>query len=151
MDRIEPAGDSACHYYGKTPTESEREQQIAELQRSLKENKTGEGPQGVENLVKALGSGMASGGPYFSVTVDWEDGRTMLGAMKFVTDTAGAGNAKLTESLSGIGDEAVLGPMASMLMFRKGATGVQIDLRMVPNGREKGIAIARAVADRLRM
>jgi hypothetical protein len=150
IDRIEPEGDRGCHYYGKAPTAAEREREMAELQRSLKQGKSGEGPQGVENLVKALGSGMASAGPYFSVKVDWEDGRTMLGAMKFVTDSAGAAG-KFTERVSGIGDEALLGPMASMLVFAKGSTGVQIDLRMLPNGREKGIAIAKTVANRLRM
>jgi hypothetical protein len=150
LDRIAPEGDRVCHYYGKAPTAAEREREVGELQRTLKGGNSGEGPQAVENLVKALGSGMAAAGPYFSVTVDWDDGRMMLGAMKFVTDTAGAGT-KMTEHLSGIGDEAVLGPMASTLVFVKGSTGVQIDLRMVPNGREKGIAIGKTVASRLRM
>jgi hypothetical protein len=151
VERMEPEGDSSCQYFGKAPTPEERERQLVDAQRALKDGRSGEGPQAVENLVKALGSGMAAGGPFFSITVDWEDGRAMLGAMKFVTDTAGGNATKMSERLSGIGDEAILGPMASTLIFVKGATGVQIDLRMVPNGRERGIEIAKIVADRLRM
>jgi hypothetical protein len=42
-----------------------------------------------------------------------------------------------------------MGPVDSMLAFVKGQRGVQIDLRQVPHGRDKGIAIARTIADRL--
>ena len=51
--------------------------------------------------------------------------------------------------LPGIGDEAFLGPMDTMLAFVKGETGVQIDLSQVPKGRDKGVAIARTIVPRI--
>jgi hypothetical protein len=151
IERIEPSGDAECHYFGKAPTQEEREREMARLQSSLEKSKARGKPEEIENLTKALMSGMAGGaGPSFSISVDWEEGRTMIGAMKFVTGTAGT-EEKMSEPLRGIGDEAILGPMNSILMFRKGATGVQVDLRMVPDGRERGIAIAKIVEGRLRM
>ena len=53
------------------------------------------------------------------------------------------------EKLPGIGDEAWLGPMASTLVFSKGDVGVELDLRMLPKGRERGIRIAKLIASRL--
>jgi hypothetical protein len=150
IERVEREGDKACTYYGQAPTQAEREQQFEQAQRQLdKDRGNGANSKGIEQVTKTLLSGMAGGvGPSFSITVDWENGRTMLGAMKFVLNTADPGT-KHAEPLTGIGDEAVLGPVSSMLVFVKGSTGVQIDLRMLPNGREKGTEIARIVARRL--
>ncbi len=53
------------------------------------------------------------------------------------------------EKLTGIGDEAWLGPMASILVFSKGDVGIELDLRMVPGGRNRGIRLARLIAGRL--
>jgi hypothetical protein len=63
-----------------------------------------------------------------------------------------AGNSagvQTTENLPGIGDEAFMGPLDTMLIFVKGETGVQIDLSQVPKGRDKGVAIARTIAPRI--
>jgi hypothetical protein len=59
------------------------------------------------------------------------------------------GNGKIAESLHGVGDEAVLGPMNSILVCAKGDTAITVDLRMLPNGRERGIDIAKRVISRL--
>jgi hypothetical protein len=53
------------------------------------------------------------------------------------------------QKLQGIGDEAWLGPMASMLVFSKGKIGVEIDLRLIPDGKEKRIRLAKLIASRL--
>lgn len=151
IERVEPAGDAECRYSGKAPTPEEREREVARLQSTLEKSKASGDPREIENLTKALTAGMAGGaGPSFSISVDWENGRTMIGATRFVIGSAG-GDRNMSEALQGIGDEALLGPMNSMLLFRKGATGVQIDLRMVPDGRARGIAIAKIVDGRLRM
>ena len=42
-----------------------------------------------------------------------------------------------------------MGPVDSMLAFVKGPTAVQLDLRLVPHGRDKGVAMARKIAGRL--
>ena len=63
--------------------------------------------------------------------------------------TGEAPGVKTTEDLVGIGDEAIMGPVDSMLAFVKGPTAVQLDLRLVPHGRDKGVAMARKIAGRL--
>jgi hypothetical protein len=77
----------------------------------------------------------------------WDDGPTAVTATRMASKLFG-GDAGF-EKLSGIGDEAWLGPLASMLVFSKGKVGVEIDLRTVPDGREKGIRLAKLIASRL--
>ena len=100
-------------------------------------------------LVKGIG-GMAApaGAPYLTVTVSWEDARQAMSVLKATIAVNSAG-VQTTESLVGIGDEALMGPVDSMLAFVKGQTGVRIDLSQVPKGRDKGVAIARRIAGRL--
>ena len=62
---------------------------------------------------------------------------------------ANSGGINTTETLAGIGDDAVLGPLDTVLIFVKGDIGVSIGLATVPNAREKGIAMARTIAGRL--
>ena len=147
-ERNESPGASVCHYYGKPVSAEESSQQLSKAMEAVQQPKgqAAAGLDGVENLTKTILGGVTGGAAYFSVTVNWEDGRTDLAAMKLLT---AAGGPEMKTSLPGIGDEALLGPMNSLLVFVKGATGVQIDLRMVPNGREKGIAMAKAIASRL--
>jgi hypothetical protein len=59
-----------------------------------------------------------------------------------------SGNAGF-ERLTGIGDEAWLAPMASLLVVLQGDASVDFDLRLVPDAREKGIRLARLVASGL--
>ena len=51
--------------------------------------------------------------------------------------------------IEGIGDEAYLAPMGSMLMMRKGDVMVQIDLRTAGLNAEAGKKIAATIASRL--
>jgi hypothetical protein len=103
----------------------------------------------MEDLVKGIGGLAASGdAPYLTVTVSWENARAALSVLKAVI----AGNSPgvtTTENLTGIGDEALMGPVDSFLAFVKGQTEVQIDLSQIPKGRDKGVAIARTIAPRL--
>ena len=92
---------------------------------------------GFENLTKNLVAGANPGsGPYFSIQVD-RNGRAQIAGMKTV------------EPLTGIGDDAVMGPMDSMLVFTKNGLGVQIDLRQMPQGRDHAIAMAQRILPRL--
>lgn len=101
-----------------------------------------------EAMAKTLAAGMVGTEPRLVVKVYWEDGRQAITATRMAGTLLG-GNDSGFEKLSGIGDEAWLGPMASNLTFVKGKTGVEIDLRMIPNGREPGIRLARLIASRL--
>lgn len=87
------------------------------------------------------------GPPYFELKVYFEDGKTAVMATRMASKLLG-GDAGF-EKLAGIGDEAWLGPLASTLVFLKGNVGVELDLRMVPDGRDKGIQLAKLIAQRL--
>ena len=99
--------------------------------------------------VAAAKSGAAPAGdpPQLTITVHWDDGPTAVTATRMASKLFG-GDAGF-EKLSGIGDEAWLGPLASMLVFSKGKMGIEIDLRMIQDGREKGIRLAKLIASRL--
>lgn len=85
--------------------------------------------------------------PYFEMKVHFEGGKIAVTATRMAGKLMGGDSG--FEKLSGIGDEAWLGPMASILVFSKGDASVELDLRMVPDGREKGIRMAKLIAGRL--
>jgi hypothetical protein len=96
---------------------------------------------------QAGATGKAGGEPRLVLKVYWDKGREAILATRVAEKLLGSDSD--FEKLSGIGDEAWLGPMASNLTFVKGKTGVELDLRMVPNGRETGIRLAKLIASRL--
>lgn len=81
--------------------------------------------------------------PYFTIEVN-PHGETVIAALKL-----SLGMIKATEPLTGIGDEALMGPMESLLVFVKNGLGVSIDFHGVGKGREREIALARQIASRL--
>jgi hypothetical protein len=87
------------------------------------------------------------GPPYFEMKVYFEGGKAALAATRMASRLLGSDSG--FEKLPGIGDEAWLGPMASTLVFVKGDAGVELDLRLVPDGRDKGVRLATLVAGRL--
>jgi hypothetical protein len=103
---------------------------------------------GVENLTKTMAAGANPGsGPYFSIQVN-QNGRAQIAGMKIALGAVSPG-MRTVEPISGIGDEAIMGPMDSMLVFTKNGLGVQIDLRQMPQGRDHAIAMAQRILPRL--
>ncbi len=100
--------------------------------------------QEAEEMAKSMAAAMSGGPRQLVVKVYWKDGRTTIAATKMAASLLGS-----FEQLQGIGDEAWLGPMASTLVFVKGDTGVELDLRMVPDGRKNGIRLAKLIASRI--
>lgn len=88
------------------------------------------------------------GPQYFSMQVHFTGGAVAVLAMRGASQLLGGDEAGF-ERLPDVGDEAWLGPLASMLVFRKGDAAVELDLRLVPDGREKGIRLATLIASRL--
>ncbi len=89
-----------------------------------------------------------AGGPeYFEMKVHFTGGAAVVQATRMASRMLG-GDAGF-EKLPGIGDEAWLGPMASTLVFMKGDVAVELDLRMVPDGRARGVRLAMLIASRL--
>jgi hypothetical protein len=154
-------GTSTCQYFAKAGSQADAAASLANAFAAMaKGGATPEpsiGPDrayqvgrqtGAADLLKGV-SGMANpGGPYTAVTVTWENGGTVVSMYKVVGGVSAPG-VKTMEDLTGIGDEAIMGPMDSLIAFVKGPTGVQIDLSKVPHAREKGVALARTIAGRL--
>ena len=78
-----------------------------------------------------------------------ENGKAQIAAMKVALGVVGAGGLKTMEPLPGIGDEAVLGPMDSVLVFTKNGLGVEIDLRQIAGGKARAIEMAQRMASRI--
>ncbi len=53
------------------------------------------------------------------------------------------------DELRGIGDQALLGPLDSMLVVEKNGAGVTIDLRQLPKAKQLAIAMARRIVPRM--
>jgi hypothetical protein len=100
-----------------------------------------------EAMAKAMAAPMAGGPGQLSIKVYWDKGPTAIMATRMASKLLGSDSG--FERLEGIGDEAWLGPMASTLVFAKGKMAIEIDLRMVPDAREKGIRLAKLIASRL--
>jgi hypothetical protein len=83
--------------------------------------------------------------PILSITIYRGDGKLSTSAF----DTAGALMGYKAEHVKGPWDEGAFGPLNSTLTIRKGDDGAMIDLRQVPEGRAKGLALARVIARRL--
>lgn len=99
-----------------------------------------------EQLTKGMVAGVNDGSaPILEISVQRGDAK----AASFGLTAASRLLGGKAEKLPGPWDEAVFGPMYSTLMVRKGDNGVLIDLRQVPDGREKGLAMARVIAPRL--
>ena len=110
--------------------------------------------EGVENLAKNFMRTMAASNgngdvPVFSFTVDREDGKAAFGAFRTVNVIVGSAAKGSNETLSGLGDRALLGPMDSVLCVLKDQTCITLNLTQVPNGKEKGIALARKILSRI--
>ena len=83
-----------------------------------------------------------------AVQVTWQGGQyaLKLASMALKGIAGGVGGF---QPVAGIGDEAYVGPMGSMLMFRKGDIMVSLDLRMAGNNVEAAKVIAQKIVARL--
>jgi hypothetical protein len=155
VERSEAAGDT-CNYFIRPPSDEEKSDAVAKAMESFQQQ-SGESspatpadparPQGLEDLTKAwVGSNVDANTPYFTIQVH-QDGNAMMAGMKIALLAGGGTDA--TEQLQGLGDQAVLGPLDSLLIFVKDGTGIQIDLRQVAEGRDRGIQLARRILARM--
>ncbi len=139
---------NTCTYHTATLNAEEQQDKIAQAMKELdaKGADAEKDPsKALEGITKAFGGAMAGGAGGFSVELN-RDGRQALNAMRLALGMAGGKG--LTKKIEGLGDDAQMGPMGSMLMFRKGDLGVQIDGRMI-TGQEKLTAMAQKIASRL--
>jgi hypothetical protein len=118
---------------------------------NLNEQARKEGVENVaKNLMRALAASDGSGdAPLFSFSVDRENGKSQFGAFRTANVLLGSAAQGSVESLSGLGDRAVMGPMDSILCVLKDNTCITLNLLQVPDGKEKGVALARKILARL--
>ena len=155
IERAESHG-RRCDYFAHPVSGAEREAEVKKALEDVRDrakendddaNKAAR-ESGAEELTKKIIAGANAGaGPYFTIELN-ENGKAAIAAMKLATGVI-SGAVKTTESLTGIGDEAIMGPMDSMLLFTKDGLGVQIDLRQIGKGRDRAIAMARQMEGRL--
>ena len=162
IERTEEHGRT-CDYYAQPVSPAQQQERmrkaLEEIQTRSKQHAADAATQagdaaaaarasGVENLTKNLVAGANPGsGPYFSIQVN-QNGRAQIAGMKIALGAVSPG-MRTVEPISGIGDDAVMGPMDSMLVFTKNGLGVQIDLRQMPQGRDHAIAMAQRILPRL--
>lgn len=143
VTKAEVSGDT-CNYYVSKSGES-KAQSFEEAVQKLKESKAGEGGlTDVERIAKELaGAGNDGSAPYLTIQYH-EDGKAAMTGFKIAMRAMGA-----IDRVSGIGEEALAGPMGSMFIFLKNGVAVQFDLRQVARGRDRGTEMARRIAARL--
>ncbi len=145
--------DTACSYWTAPVAAGDVAARVRAL-RGAQAPTSGDGKPSEEtkdlmkSMVAALGD--ANGGarpPIFTFSVARGDGATVYNAYRVANSllsVPGGGS-----ELSGLGDDAALGPMDSMLAVRKGDKALMLGLQTLPGGRAKGIAAARVILSRL--
>jgi hypothetical protein len=138
------AGDlkEFCNYWSqpKTITKKSPEPQdddrpdanSKDLQATLKD---------LENLAKNASASANGNTPLLSVQVFRGTAKVGLLSVKAASFVAG----QQQRSVEGPWDEAYFGPSDALLFIRKGDNGVMLDLHGLPQAREKGLTLAKAM------
>lgn len=147
--RISSSGtgqESSCDYYLDAASQQEQADALEKALANLQQNDRA-GLAEVEKLAKAF-AGSAGGAdvPYFKLTVDSETARQRLQGHKLAVTMMGW---KTPDAVKLLGDDAVSGPLGSTFAVRKGDVALEMDLRLVPGGEERGVEVARRVLARL--
>ena len=148
MERSERQAN-VCNYYARAVSDQEKQERVGEAFKKLQEQSQSKTEAGaaVEELTKTMVAAAAgSGTPLLVVTYD-ANGKSKMAAMKIAVGAVGGKDT--LQAVSGLGDEAVFGPMNSILMVVHNGLGIELDLRQVPGGREKGIELARRIVGSL--
>ncbi|MCC6341529.1 MAG: zinc ribbon domain-containing protein [Bryobacterales bacterium] len=156
--RAESSGE-ACNYYAKPLSVEERE---ANLRKAFEEvgkkapiadsapssEKVRE--SGIGDLARQIvGSANDGSAPLFTITYS-QDGKQQIAAMKIAIGAVSGNLASASlDELRGIGDQALLGPLDSMLVVEKNGAGVTIDLRQLPKAKQLAITMARRIVPRM--
>lgn len=133
---------AGCNYYIARSAET-RSKRVDEAPESLKSSE-GNGLKDIERIAKEVtGAAVDPNLAYLMVQYN-EDGQTAMTGFKIAMRAMGS-----VDRVTGVGDEAMAGPLGSMFIFMKNGIAVQMDLRQIANGREKGIELGKLIAARL--
>jgi hypothetical protein len=147
--------DGGCAYFAKPGENTQRGQEdvskaLKDLQGQSKVSDA-QGQKAMEQIVKgfvnAAGSTANSGAeiPVVSFGITARDGNTAYTAMMMANKLMGGSFMQIP----GLGDDAFIGPMNSIMGVRKGSAFLQIDLRALQDGREKGAVMAQKILGRI--
>jgi hypothetical protein len=170
IERSEGTGrstHSTCRYYSAAAQQRGADQAAAAFKKLQEASKSSDSPaqrdealKNLESMVRGV-AGAAAGtvnDAVLTIEVESENAKAAmagfrlgagLGAAVVGADAKPEARKALSEEVQGVGDEAVFGPLKSLLMFRKGDVSVQIDARTLPSGRDTEIAIAQRIAAKL--
>jgi hypothetical protein len=170
IERSEGTGrstHSTCRYYSSAAQQRGTDEAAAAFKKLQQNTKSNDSPaqqdealKNLETMVRSVG-GAAAGtvnDSVLNIEVESENAKAAMAGFRLGAGLAAAvvgADAKpearkaFREDVQGIGDEAVFGPLQSLLMFRKGDVSVQIDARTLPGGRDTEIAIAQRIAAKL--
>ncbi len=150
-----PEADSSkltCQYFAD-PDELRK---VAQTQagEAMNEMKRSDGPgqeagtQQLEKFTKGLIASAAAGetgnGLLFELSVSKSGGKSDWAGVSMASKAMG-----MMQPVSGLGDQAMMAPMATVLFVLKGDSFLELTMPGLPGGREKGIEIARAIIGRL--
>jgi hypothetical protein len=147
--------DCGCAYFAKPGENSQRGQEdiskaLKNLQAQSKVSDA-DGQKAMEQIVKgfvnAAGSAANNGAeiPVVSFGITTRDGNAAYTGMMMANKLMGGSFMQIP----GLGDDAFIGPVNSIMGVRKGSTFLQIDLRALQDGREKGIAMAQKILGKI--
>jgi hypothetical protein len=138
--------ESSCEYYLDAASQKEQAEALEKAIGNLQQNERA-GLAEVEKLAKAFaGAGGGADAPYFTLTVDSETARQRLQGHRLAMTMMGW---KTPDAVKSLGDDAVSGPLGSTFAVRKGDVALEMDLRLVPDGEQRGVEVARRVLARL--
>jgi len=153
LDRVDGrsgASEEHCDYYAPAGAAKASADQAAERIKALakssgKDDDVAGRMKELEGVVKSMGASLNDGAtPILVVTFYRGDATTAIAALNLSTAMTGV----KPERVPGPWDEAAMGPLNSLMTVRKGDKGFMIDLRQLPDGREKGIEIAKTIIDK---
>lgn len=89
--------------------------------------------------------------PYFTYTVEREDGKTACAAVGIANRLSGVGTIDGTGEKEplGVGDKAVMGIGEGLMCVAKGNSSITLDLNQIAGARAIGIAVAQKILPRL--
>ena len=146
------AGKLTCQYFAD-PDELRKAAQ-AQADDAMKEMKRSEGSGQdsgalqLERLTKGMiasaAAGEAGNGLVFELSVRKSGGKADWAGVSMASRMTG-----IMQPVPGLGDQAMIAPMAASIHALQGDSFLALSMPGLPGGREKGIAIARAILGRL--
>jgi hypothetical protein len=132
-----------CSYFA-SPTAANSAKTANSLEQLKAAKGTEQEKQELERYAKAIAAPQNPGSvPYLTIEYA-EDGRTHMAGVKIAAGAVGE-----FEKITGVGDEAMVGPLGSIFVFLYKGIAVEMDLRQVPEGRDRGIQLAKKITPRM--